>query len=33
MYSLKEEEKALMLKFACGTPCLPLGGFSKLKVR
>jgi len=31
--SLKEEEKALLLQFATGSPCLPVGGFSELKVR
>lgn len=30
--SLKEEEKALLLKFATGSPCVPLGGFASLQV-
>jgi hypothetical protein len=28
--SLKEEEKALLLKFATGSPCVPAGGFKNL---
>ena len=31
--SLKEEEKALLLQFATGSPCLPVGGFSELQVQ
>lgn len=30
--NLKEEEKALLLKFATGTPRAPAGGFSCLQV-
>ncbi|KAK3749478.1 hypothetical protein QZH41_013460, partial [Actinostola sp. cb2023] len=30
---LKEEEKALLLKFSTGSPCVPLGGFANLRVR
>ena len=29
---LKEEEKALLLKFSTGSPCLPAGGFAHLQV-
>ena len=29
---LKEDEKALLLKFSTGSPCLPAGGFSQLQV-
>ena len=32
VYSLKEEEKALLLKFATGSPRAPAGGFSTLQV-
>ena len=28
----KEEEKALLLKFSTGTPCVPVGGFKALTV-
>ena len=31
--SLKEEEKALLLKFSTGSPRLPTGGFANLQVR
>ena len=27
-----EDEKALLLKFVTGSPCVPVGGFSALKV-
>lgn len=30
--SLKEEEKALLLKFSTGSPCVPPGGFAYLEV-
>ena len=30
--SLKEEEKALLLKFATGSPRAPAGGFASLQV-
>ena len=30
--SLKEEEKALLLKFSTGSPCVPAGGFASLQV-
>ena len=30
--SLKEEEKALLLKFVTGSPCVPAGGFAYLQV-
>ena len=33
MNSLKEEEKALLLKFATGSPRVPAGGFSCLQVQ
>ena len=29
---LKEEEKALLMKFSTGTPCVPIGGFAALTV-
>ena len=29
---LKEEEKALLLKFSTGSPCVPIGGFASLTV-
>ncbi|EDO34791.1 predicted protein [Nematostella vectensis] len=29
--SLKEEEKALLLKFSTGSPCVPIGGFAALQ--
>ena len=29
---LKENEKALLLKFSTGSPCVPAGGFSQLQV-
>jgi hypothetical protein len=29
---LKEEEKALLLKFSTGSPCVPIGGFASLQV-
>ena len=29
---LKEEEKALLMKFSTGSPCVPLGGFAALTV-
>ena len=32
VHSLKEEEKALLLKFATGSPRAPAGGFSTLQV-
>ena len=32
MHSLKEEEKALLLKFATGSPRAPAGGFSTFQV-
>ena len=32
MRSLKEEEKALLLKFSTGSPCVPAGGFASLQV-
>ena len=28
----KEEEKALLLKFTTGSPCVPVGGFAALQV-
>lgn len=31
--SLKEEEKALLLKFSTGSPCVPAGGFASLQVK
>lgn len=30
--SLKQEEKALLLKFSTGSPCVPAGGFRQLEV-
>jgi hypothetical protein len=30
---LKENEKALLLKFSTGSPCVPAGGFSQLQVK
>ena len=32
MTPLKEEEKALLMKFSTGSPCVPLGGFAALTV-
>lgn len=32
MAELNEDEKALLLKFSTGSPCLPAGGFSQLQV-
>ena len=32
VHSLKQEEKALLLKFATGSPRAPAGGFSTLQV-
>ena len=29
---LKEEEKALLMKFSTGSPCVPVGGFAALTV-
>lgn len=30
---LKEEEKALLMKFSTGSPCVPIGGFAALTVK
>ena len=30
VFTLKEEEKSLLLKFVTGSPCLPIGGFAHL---
>ena len=30
---LREEERALLLKFATGSPCVPAGGFASLQVQ
>ena len=32
MSQLKEEEKALLMKFSTGSPCVPIGGFASLTV-
>ena len=32
VHSLREEEKALLLKFSTGSPCVPVGGFKNLQV-
>lgn len=32
MSHLKEEEKALLMKFSTGSPCVPVGGFAVLTV-
>lgn len=32
MSQLKEEEKALLMKFSTGSPCVPVGGFAALTV-
>jgi ankyrin repeat protein len=31
VHSLREEEKALLLKFSTGSPCVPVGGFKNLQ--
>ena len=32
IHSMREEEKALLLKFSTGSPCVPAGGFKHLQV-
>ena len=32
VWQLKEEEKALLMKFSTGSPCVPIGGFAALTV-